>query len=94
MLYNSIDYNKIFYQIARITLRVRTEGGAYGTVTVNNVTFPLDERTSYSSQELMFAGSNLVLDFNEIAVKSIEITFRAPRSEGVVAIGDIWVLGK
>ena len=94
MLYNSIDYNKIFYQIARITLRVRTEGGAYGTVTVNNVTFPLDERTSYSSQELMFAGSNLVLDFNEIAVKSIEITFRAPRSEGVVAIGDIWDLGK
>ena len=42
----------------------------------------------------MFAGSNLVLDFNEIGVKTIKITFRAPRSEGFVAIGDIWVLGK
>lgn len=94
MLYNSIDFNKIFYQIAQIKFDVKTEGGAYGTAIVSNVYFPFDDSTTYSSQELVFAGSNLVLDFNEIAVKTITITFSAPRTEGYVAIGDIWVLGK
>lgn len=94
MLYNSIDYAKSFYQIAQIEFTVKTAGGATGKATVSKAYFPFDESTCYGSQELMFAGSNLVLDFNEIGVKMIKITFRAPRSEGFVAIGDIWVLGK
>lgn len=94
LLYNSIDYDKTFYRIARISLSVRTASGATGTAVADNAAFPFDETTNYSSQQLMFAGSNLVLDFNDIEVNGITITFRAPRSEGSVAVGDICVLGK
>lgn len=94
ILYNSIDYNKSFYQIALVEFDVKTKSGAKGKVTAAKMQFPFDDSTCYGAQELMFAGGNLVCDFNEIAVKTITITFRAPRSEGYVAIGDVWVLGK
>ena len=94
MLYNSIDYNKIFYQIAQIKLSVRTESGAEGAAVVNKATFPLNETTCYQALKFMFAGNNMVLNFNDVEVKNIEITFKAPRNSGSVAIGDIWVLGK
>ena len=94
MLYNSIDYDKTFYQIAYIELDVKTEGGAKGKATVSNAAFSFDDSTRDGGMQLMFAGSNLTLDFNDILVKQIKITFRAPRSEGYVAIGDIVVLGK
>lgn len=94
MLYNSIDYDKIFYQIAQIKLSVRTASGAEGTAVINNATFPLNETTCYSSMQFMFAGNNMVFDFNDIQVKNIQITFKAPRKSGSVAISDIWVLAK
>lgn len=94
MIYNSIDYGKTFYKIARIEFSVRMPSGAKGTVAVDDAAFRFDETTCYGAMELMFAGSNLVLDFNEIEVNAVTVTFKAPRSEGVAAIGDIWVLGK
>ena len=94
MLYNSIDYNKAFYQIARITLEVRTESGAQGTAYITGAAFSFDENTCYASQELMFAGSNLVVEFAEVEVKSITITFRVPTGRTIAAVGDVWVLGK
>lgn len=94
MLYNSIDYNKTFYQIARISLEVRTPGGAQGTAYVSGAAFSFDDATCYASQQLMFAGSNLVVAFAEVEVRSITITFRVPTGRETAAIGDIWVLGK
>ncbi len=94
MLYNSIDYNKTFYQIARIALDVRTESGAEGVAYIDGAAFSFDDATRDASQSLMFAGSNLVAEFAEIQVKSITITFRVPTGRTTAAIGDIWVLGK
>lgn len=93
MLYNSIDYNKTFYQIARVALEVRTESGAEGTAYISGAAFSFDDNTCYASQEIMFAGSNLVMEFAEVEVKSVTITFRVPMGRSVAAVGDVWVLG-
>ncbi len=94
MLYNSIDFNKIFYQIAQIKMQIKTPSGVECEGVINKVSFPLNETTCYQALKLMFSGNNMVFNFDDLQVKSIEITFKAPRTSGCVAISDICVLGK
>lgn len=109
MIYNSVDIRNAFYDVSRINFTY-LDGDAEGIKRIDNLAFDFRGLTNGYHGEFSPTGNSIktgaaaVAEFNEIAVKKIEIVLKpATQSqiewhdddmEAQLAIGEIVVLGK
>lgn len=92
MLYNSTDYDKAFWGINSVKLHYKSGASSTSVATVSNVLFDYNWNTDAFS-EVMYPGSNALIEFDELPVNKIEITINA-EDDYVMALNEIVVLGK
>ena len=93
MVYNSIDYEKTFVNIAKATIEYKKADGSTATVELKNLEFDWDWHFE-EDFEFMRPGGSVVAEFNELPVKSITLVINSPEGADRIAIGEIIVLGK
>ncbi len=86
MVYNSIDYDRIFMGIDGITLNCKGKKRVIRSV-------PFDYNWHVSSQRAVIPGAACIAEFNEVAVNEITITIFAEPTKPI-NINEIKVLGK
>ncbi len=96
LIYNSCMYDSAFYLVARIdfSFRKEYEGQYYtGTARVENLYYDLE---NYSQLELgvMRPGAPLTIEFDELEVNSVTITFVCPTGQENIGVSEIMILGK
>lgn len=90
LVYNSTIYDKAFWGINSIKLHYKSGANTTDVVEIKGVRFDGDWNADNFS-EVMYPGSNSIIEFDELPVNKIEITVRA---EDVLAFNEIIVLGK
>lgn len=91
LVYNSVDYNSSFVEVAYIRMKYKaTNGDAW--VTVQGIPFDYDWNSD--SYSLMYPGGAAILEFDELPVNEIEIAFALNSSVTHVNINEIMVLAK
>ena len=93
MVFNSYDYFQTFVQVDKIEMEYKKANGFKGKVEIKNIPFDWAwcQEPDY---EQMRPGGSSVVEFNEMAVKSITITLRSAQDSESLAINEIVVLGK
>ncbi len=90
MVYNSYEYDYSFAQIDKIEMQYYT-GGKADTAVVTAEDIPFDFAWNTNSSDVMYPGGTAMIEFDELPVNKITLTFNAPIE---IAIGEIVVLGK
>lgn len=86
MVYNSIDYDKMFMNVGSITLK-----GVSKTRTIKNILFNYD--WNVSSDGAVIPGAACIAEFAEMAVNEITVTMNAA-SGTPININEIKIIGK
>lgn len=108
MIYNSLDYTKIFSEIDRIEFSYKNAAGETGIAYIENLGFnleanmvPLDYLLTEEEMEdiddswfTMRAGGAAVAEFNELSVNEIKIKIKKGKDKNGLNVADIVVLGK
>lgn len=90
MLFNSIDYESSFEKISRIRMDCMI-GDEKAYVDINDLMFDPE----YYEGERMTAAAAAIAAFEDLQVKSVEITFKSLYSDQeMLAISEIYILGK
>lgn len=96
MVYNSWDYEKAFVKIARIDLDFKTQKDKKtlrGTAYAENIEYDFDTYANIN-YEMMRAGAAAIIEYDDLLVKKITLTFATPSGYDGIAIPEIVVLGK
>lgn len=92
MIYNSIQYDKSFLDIARVRMTYLAEDNKLKQVEMTNLEYDWDFLVD-DSFGTMNPGGAIVTEFNDITIQKIEITYRSVAGS-LVGIPEIVVLGK
>lgn len=90
LLYNSIHYEQAFWGINSIKLHYKSGADTTGVATVRNVLLDTDWNVDTFS-EVVYPGTNSIVEFDELPVNKIEITINA---KDAIALNEIVVLGR
>jgi len=91
LLYNSLEYNLSVPNIYSVKLNYKTEGGS-AWVEAKNVRFNYEWHSDMRST--MYPGGAMILEFDEMPVKEIEITIVLSADVPAVAISEVMIMGK
>lgn len=91
LLYNSLDYNLSVPVISKVRLNYKTESGS-DWVEAKNVLFNYEWNSD--SRSTMYPGGTIILEFDEMPVKEIELTFNLSEQLSNIAIGEIMIMGR
>ena len=93
LLYNSIDYSLSVPAISSVKLKYKTASGS-AWAEAKNVKFNYAWNTD--SKSTMYPGGAIILEFDEMPVDEIELTFNLSPNSGItqIAIGEIMIMGK
>lgn len=91
LVYNSTDYNKVFWGINSMTLQYKSGANSTNQTTVSNV--PFDYTWHTDEWSTVYPGANSILEFDELPVNKITITILGNASD-IRGINEIVVLGK
>jgi len=92
MVYNSAVFENAFTSISSIKLQYKKSANGVGVVTLRNVPFD-NEWGMDEYSEFMNPGVSSIVEFDEIPVNKITITFKGARDKAL-ALNEIVVLGK
>ena len=96
LLYNTYDFDSAFYHVARIDFSFKTqvEGkNATGTARIENLYYDFD-KWSDADAEMIRPGAPLIVEFDELDINSVTVTFVCPRGQEYISISEIMLLGR
>lgn len=96
LIYNTYDYLSAFYQVARIdfSFRKMVEGKmATGTARIENLYYDF-YKWSNLDEEFMRPGAPLIVEFDELEIDSVSISFVTPQGQSHISFSEIAVMGK
>ena len=91
LLYNSLDYNLSVPSISKVRLNYKTANGS-AWAEAKNVNFNYEWNSD--SRSTMYPGGALILEFEEMPVKEIELTITLSESIPNVSIGEVMIMGR
>ena len=93
MLYNSYNYDAIFYRGVKVEFEYLKANGKSGTAVIEELEYDIDWLLDLEMEDVIPGGS-AVAEFNEMPVKSITITVPSRGDAEMLALNEIIVLGK
>ena len=96
VIYNSCLFDSAFYRVARIDFGFRKEidGKTYtGIARVDDLYYNL-EKYSQLDLGIMRPGAPLILEFDELQINSVTITFVCPDGQENIGVSEIMLMGK
>lgn len=96
LLYNSCFFDSAFYRVARIDFKFRknVQGTMRtGTARIDNLYYDI-EKYSQLDMGVMRPGAPLIVEFDELEINSVTITFVCPDGQDKIGINEIMLLGK
>lgn len=93
LLYNSLNYTLSVPAISSVKLNCKTENGSTW-VEAKNVKFNYEWNSD--SRSTMYPGGAIILEFDEMPVNEIELTFNLSPKSGItqISINEIMIMGK
>lgn len=96
LIYNSCLYDYAFYRVARIDFGFRKEVNGKmctGTARVDDLYYDLEKFANLETG-VMRPGAPLIVEFDELEVNSVTITFVCPDGQEKIGISEIMLMGK